>query len=441
MKYPDAFAEDIDHKINMGLERLRRFQQFSGGFSYWPYGSDISEWGTLYAGHFMIEAKKSGYHVAEDLFNNWLSYNKQQARRNNGELIYRVYRAYILALSENAVLNEMNQLKESKLNEMNNTQKWLLAASYKLAGLQDKVDEIIKNADLETENYLEFSGTYGSGLRDKAMILDALVILEKYDLADQLTRDIAKKLSATSWYSTQTIGYSLLSLGKYINVLNNQNENIKLKGTVVLPNGQQVAFDSDKSFNLEINKDFGKSLKVILNEESSVQKAFTTISWNGVPLQNTLEANSENLSVQVNWYDDQGNNINISELKQGTTFWGHFKVRNESSLKQVDEIALVQVLPSGWEIENTRLLEESTPLWAKDLKLNYEDYLDIRDDRIMWFFDVHRYQPFYNEIDFIVKLNAVTVGEFDLPGTLVEAMYNGNFKATTAGKKVKVIKP
>ena len=102
---------------------------------------------------------------------------------------------------------------------------------------------------------------------------------------------------------------------------------------------------------------------------------------------------------------------------------------------------MVQILPSGWEIENTRLLEESTPLWAQGLKINHEDYLDIRDDRIMWFFDVHRYEPLFNEMDFMVKLNAVTIGEFDLPGTLVEAMYNGSFKATKAGKKVRVIKP
>lgn len=441
MKYPEVFSEDIDQQINTGLERLRRFQQFSGGFSYWPYGSDISEWGTLYAGHFMVEAKKLGYHVVNDLYDNWLNYNKQEARRNNGDIMVRVYRVYILALSGNAVMNEMNQLKESKLKEMNNTQKWLLAASYKLAGLPEKVDEIIQNVNLETKDYAEFSGTYGSGLRDKAMILDALVVLEKYDLADQLTRDISKHISATSWYSTQTIGYSLLAMGKYINVLNNQSENIKLKGTVILTNGEKIAFDTDKTFNLEINADFGKTIQVILDGESSVKKAYTTLAWNGIPLQSNLKDQSENLNVKVNWYDDQGNDIDITELKQGTTFWGHFNVSNVSSLPQVDEIALVQILPSGWEIENTRLLEESKPLWANNLKLNYEDYVDIRDDRIMWFFDIHQYQPFFNEIDFMVKINAVTVGEFDLPGTLVEAMYNGSFKATTAGKKVKVVKP
>ncbi|NJO68802.1 MAG: hypothetical protein HC830_05540 [Bacteroidetes bacterium] len=78
------------------------------------------------------------------------------------------------------------------------------------------------------------------------------------------------------------------------------------------------------------------------------------------------------------------------------------------------------------------MLNESLPAWATSLKLNKEEYLDIRDDRVMWFFDLH------NELDFIVKLNTVTVGEFELPATITEAMYNDNFKAVKAGKTVKV---
>ena len=45
---------------------------------------------------------------------------------------------------------------------------------------------------------------------------------------------------------------------------------------------------------------------------------------------------------------------------------------------RLDELALVQVLPSGWEIENIRLLEEAVPSWMKKWNLNREEYLDIR---------------------------------------------------------------
>ena len=71
----------------------------------------------------------------------------------------------------------------------------------------------------------------------------------------------------------------------------------------------------------------------------------------------------------------------------------------------------------------------------KEWRLNAEEYLDIRDDRINWFFDLPRRGQ---SLDFAVKLNAVTQGEFSLPPTQVEAMYDRDFRARKAGGTVVV---
>ena len=47
----------------------------------------------------------------------------------------------------------------------------------------------------------------------------------------------------------------------------------------------------------------------------------------------------------------------------------------------------------------------------------------MRDDRVTYFFDITPAGPGFTR-DFVVKLNAVTVGTFTLPPTLVEGMYN-----------------
>jgi alpha-2-macroglobulin len=441
IQYPEANAQSIDENINAGIQRLRKFQLFSGGFSYWPYGDHESEWGTLYGGHFLVEAKKLGYFVEEDLYDNWLNYTAGQARNNSGDLMNRVYRVYILALAGKAELSEMNQLRESKLKELDNVQKWLLAAAYQLDGLPDKVNDIIKNAGTDTKDYAAFTETFGSGLRDKAMILDALVILKKFDKADALTRDIAKYISATTWYSTQTIGYSLVSMGKYMAELTKNQKKSMIKGTIVYPDGTKVPFSTDKTVSFAVKKGFGQNIEVLLANESTVKKAYLNLAWNGVPLKQVAVDESKNLTLTVKWYDDKGSIMDPTELKQGTTFWGHFHVKNVSAIPSVKEIALVQILPSGWEIENVRLLGESLPPWAASLVVNKEDYLDIRDDRVMWFFDLYEdHSTLHNEMDFVIKLNTVTLGEFDLPPTLAEAMYNDNFKAVKAGNKVKVVK-
>ena len=70
--------------------------------------------------------------------------------------------------------------------------------------------------------------------------------------------------------------------------------------------------------------------------------------------------------------------IDPGTLAQGTTFWGHIRVENDE--RDIEEVALTQLLPAGWEIENTRLVPEARPHWMKEWRLNAEEYLDIRDD-------------------------------------------------------------
>ena len=61
---------DIDFFINEGINKLRKFQLSSGTFSYWPGRNSPSVWGSTYAGHFLIEAKKLGYNVPNSLLQN-----------------------------------------------------------------------------------------------------------------------------------------------------------------------------------------------------------------------------------------------------------------------------------------------------------------------------------------------------------------------------------
>lgn len=444
IKYPEAYSERIDKNISAGLERLRRFQILSGAFSYWPYGTKGSGWGTLYAGHFMIEAKKLGYHTSEDLYLNWLNFSKRAAKNHSGSLMTRVYRSYILAIDGNAELSEMNALKESQLDSMNNPQKWLLAATYKLAGLPIDAEMIVSNLGTTVKDYNEFAGTYGSAIRDKAMMLEAMVILEKFDIADEITKEISSVIASNTWYSTQTIGYSLLAIGKYMNSVLDKNKKLIIKGYIEDNRGNKIPFNNEKTFDINITDGFGQPLNIFIDSETTTEKIYATLAWNGVPLKSNVKDENKNLKLSVDWFDEDGEKFDPSEIKQGTTFYGKFTVENISKLNHIDEVALVQILPSGWEIVNTRLLNESLPTWTNNFQLNRQEYLDIRDDRIMWFFDLYKYwlkKKLYRKQDFIVKISAVTIGEFDLPGTITEAMYNNHFKASKAGNRVKVTKP
>ncbi len=440
VKTSDKQAKEIDTNINAAIQRLSRFQLASGGFSYWPGAKEVNVWGTNYAGHFLFEAKQAGYTVPESMLKSWISFQKSRAQSSDDTYTERVYRLYLLALAGSPQIGPMNIIRENHMKKLSNLDMWLLGGAYKLAGSEKTALEIIRNATFNVKEYNEFGGTYGSALRDKAMMLEILIGFQDWKNVRTLFDELSFRLESEDWYSTQTSAYMLLAMGKYLRTLNgNKDEKKVMDGTITLPDGSKIPFSTeDVTFSAPIDKGFGEPVSVTFSSKTNVVMPYVTVEWSGIPVQPILPNVSENMTLSINAYNDEGKRINPTLTTQGDRFWAHISVtRTDNNNFTVENCALVQILPAGWEIENTRLSGEDTPPWAENLNLNAETYTDIRDDRIMWFFDYPRNQ---SKLDFLVKINVVTAGTFTLPSTLVEAMYNNRFRAVISGRKVVVQK-
>ena len=97
---------------------MQNFQRNDGGFSYWPGGPESDEWGSNYAGHFLLEAQERGYTVSEQMLQQWKLFERGKATAwmpttNNfyGGDLTQAYRLYLLALAKSAELGAMNRLK------------------------------------------------------------------------------------------------------------------------------------------------------------------------------------------------------------------------------------------------------------------------------------------------------------------------------------------
>ena len=428
-------AADIDERINEAILRLRHFQLPDNSFSLWPGQRQTSAWGSIYAGHFLIEARSLGYHIPDDMLQGWLRHQQTQATLTRDGLKGRVYRVYLLALAGDPALGAMNLLKENSLGSMTNVEKWLLAAAYLHAGIGRTANEIARTTGVAVEEYRELANTYGSGLRDEALILDALLAFQRRDAADSLAKEVAHSINK-GWHSTQTTSVALLALGKYVQALQGSGPPTPLTGHIRLPGGEPVPFSTETlGYQMEITSGFGGNVEVRLDSANTVERAFVALDWEGIPLRGVEQDEEGRIRLEVEWLDEDGMRIVPDTLAQGTTFWSHIRVENRSRQQVLEEVALTQLLPAGWEIENTRLSSKARPGWMKKWRLNAEEYLDIRDDRINWFFDLPRRGQ---ALDFAVKLNAVTQGTFSLPPTQVEAMYDRDFRARKAGGTVVV---
>ena len=87
------------------------------------------------------------------------------------------------------------------------------------------------------------------------------------------------------------------------------------------------------------------------------------------------------------------------------------------------------MVPSGWEIRNTRLFEAVT-----GIKESPFDYRDFRDDRVNTYFNLGKGES----KSFVMMITAAYKGEFYQPSIWCEAMYKANCYSRFPGNPVKV---
>lgn len=420
---------DIQSNVEAGIDKLKKFRTSSGGFGYWPGDDNPSDWATNYAGHFLVEAKNKGYRVPVDILYDWENYQKstankwQDSAKNSDDDLIQAYRLYTLALYGQPALGAMNRMKEKKSLEFR--AKWRLAAAYAIIGKESVAEDLIKRLPTEVKEYNATSFTYGSSLRDMAMILETLVLMNKKESGFKLLKEIADKLGNDAWYSTQTTAYSLIAISLY-GETNKTEESISAKFSF---GDQSGVIKSEKSFVL---KEIKSSKGILAIENTGKQVVYVRITSQGIPAVGK-EREAENiLSMDVVYKTKEGVIINdISKIKQGTDFIIETKITNSGALGDLEEIALTQIFPSGWEILNARL-QETENYYTYDKP----DYQDIRDDRVMTYFDL----KIGKSKVFKIMLNAAYLGEFYLPGINCEAMYNNEIFSRKAGKNTSVIK-
>lgn len=425
-------SKEITGNVNSAIAKLSENQLYDGSFPYWQ-GGDTDIWVTDYTGHFLTEAKERGYYVPEDMYKRVLSFMKKMVRDSEANLSEKVYGLYILALGENPEVSQMNLIYENYFEKLNLTSKWYLAAAYKLIGEDKLAEEIAGKLSLEVpepdEEYLRYS--YGSPLREQAVILNCYyTIFGKAD--EKLYKKIVKKIESNEWLSTQSMGYSLMTLAKMKN-----SESEKEAEGIIITDDKQISFKTEKGvYSSEIPAEI-KTVKVKTKENENL---FVNYYWEGIPVNYEGENVSENLKLERNYYDIHGNIIDPESILSGDTFWLEVKLSAEDDVKGyifVNDVAVTQILPTGWEMENIRAVGGEYPEWVQDrMNGTYVEYEDIRDDRVMWFCDFDNYNK--KAKSFFVKINGVTKGSFDFPGTKAEAMYNNSYQAYLKGFKAEV---
>ncbi|MTI22568.1 hypothetical protein E1176_16165 [Fulvivirga sp. RKSG066] len=432
----DERKKEIENNIRAAIERLRNFQNSDGGLSYWPgQYSNYSGWGTNYAGHFMIEAEASGYSLPTGFKKSWVRFQTTRANewddtRNSDYRYWRrssqntqAYRLYTLALAGSPALGAMNRMRETP--NLTSAARWRLAAAYQLAGRRQVASQIISGASIDVDEYRELGYSYGSSMRDRAMILEALVLLDDKITAKKVLDELVDQIGSRRWFSTQTVAYTLLGVAKFVGSRDDAS-----------PFGYEFTINGKKSQKADPEKPVMQhklnfSAEKVTLKNTSGQSIFVRLINEGTPMTSDQLDESNGLEMTVRYEDMSGKTIDVSRLEQGSDFIAEVTVKHPGGVRfHYEEMALTQIFPSGWEIRNLRM-DLTTSINVGDTP----EYQDIRDDRVYTYFDLYASKS----KTFRVVLNAAYLGRFYQPAVHAGAMYDDEISAYKSGQWVEVV--
>ena len=423
--------------VNEAITKVTSMQLYDGTFSYWPGGTSSNRWSTVYATHFLLEARKAGFAVSEATLKSALGAvagiarskltEDYYSRGNNQITVTRIadkstiYALYVLAIGGAPEKPVMDFYRGEK-GLLTTDTKYLLAGAYALAGDRAVYGEILPSQFSIEDAVRESGWNFDSPIRANALMLN---ILLETDLNNPNIPRLMEYLSTHYhndwWYSTQDDAFTLLAFGKAARMASAT----KVEGTVSV-GGKEYGY---KGGNQRIDiEPFGRKVTIAMKGEGRIYYSLVT---EGIRSDGAVKIEDKNLQVRRELLDRNGNPVNPGAIKQNDLIV--VRITLTSSVNDLDNIAVTDLLPGGFELENPRITEATNYAFIKNPAS--ADYMDIRDDRLNLYTAIRGGQ---RQMQFYYAVRAVTQGNFQYAPVMAEAMYNADYRSASGGGRIRV---
>lgn len=461
MKLTDITEESLDDTVQTFLKNMPNYQSANGGFSYWTSKTWISPWLTAYAADAMIKAEKEGYTIDKNSLKSALEYIRSYAESResekprfwNDEYINLSSVAYIAAvLAEGGYnSNDVKSIIDRIYPNVNNMpfygQIQLMRAMYynkydnnAFAKVRQYILNTIKE-DPNTAHYeLEemYSNLYwihSSSVRDTSVALYAL-IETGYDntVNEKVVRWLVQSRKNGRYLNTQDNVSVFAAMNMYFKKYENVNPDFKAE---FIYQGQTLMSETFGSRTQpSLTKNY--ALDEFMNDRLSnlnTKTALANIKRNGngrlyygVRLnyapRNLAVNRDAGIKVEREYHTKEGKVLDLAKdrFKQGEEYVVVVKV---TVPYERHFVAVDTPIAAGMRILNSSFDTESSEV--KDITGNQYinwwggfNHTENYNDKILLFADV------LNEGEHIYKyvVRAVTPGEYLLPATKAEEMYN-----------------
>ncbi len=465
---PDITTIETDKYIRSGIERLFSMQTAEGGFGYWPGDRTTHKWGSIYALNALTRAEQAGYELPKDRMSKAMSYLQEQLKSGNEkEYSYRAFGVYILALNKSLDKTTFDKAFDNIGSQPREAAMLVLMAG-KISNLLpvDQVKTRLRAVLEKAWSLDRFSDEFYARYREPAIsLLAATSVLP----GEEVTHRLAAKLLAGInpegiWTSTSDTSWSLIALSEYFgggktdgrpaNVSVKQNAKLVEVFTLEPGSYHTVALDP---------KEFLKNPQYALASGSDSTLLYKlALTFPRTDYAKSGYSNGFEIHKTVK-NTDSTNIIKVGDIVE-------IKLKINIKNNAPNYVVLDDPLPAGFVAINSAIKTEEAGIAKKKLKrmmmqnndgegeeggesdgefgegFGWNDYywdpygyyrftpnfFEIRNDRLLAF----RNRAWNGIYEYSYYARAVCEGEFVMPSTKIQLMYDPDVVAYTPQGKI-----
>ena len=449
-------SKDSDPLANT-FSMLQSRENDEGGFGLWASSPETAEFATVYAAHFLVEAKERGRKFPPEMLasvNEWLT---RFAATPAGTLEagrIRAYAVYLLTrqgIKPNAALSNVEQELSHRY-----PQAWpsdlaaaYLAATYRLMQRNTEADRIIRNVPWAQQKRDWGEEVYYDGLVHDAQLLYLLARHFPARLGASPPPALEAMSSAVSGNrgNSLSVAYTMLALDAYAKVAAVAG---KLGISEIAKDGKERVLVLPAGSMPKVGITEGVD-KVQFSKDGPML-AYYVVNESGFDRNPPASDIKQGIEIVREFIDVKGNPI--AQPKVGEEFLVRLRLR-ATQRDRLFQIAVVDLLPGGIEpvLELQPPADTSNagvdpafgrrptsfsrlPIGLPDKSNWTPQHIDVRDDRVVLYGDSTK-----DAATFVYRVRATNAGVFQTPPAFAEGMYNRTVAGIGSAGKLEIVKP
>lgn len=440
---PEASTRSADWRISRGIRGVERLQRPSGRFAYWSTGSaTVGPWGHAFVLDMLTAAEDAGHDVPAWVMRDGLDWldRRVQRRQNLEDLDLAMW---VLARQGRPNRRAARALLDTLPDDptgRDHERALLATASLHRAGdetVADDLRSLIEDPKTDSRTARVF-GDFYSPARHEGLVLEVAIEIfgTDHELLDELVETVADRLvdAGVGELNLHELGWSIAALGRWAEDRSRQIPQARLTAGGEEVDAESVGDDGSRSWRLHRASEYPEVRLEF--DEAPDQPVSVFRRTEGVHADASPEFGSQGINLRRQLRDRDGNPILQHSYDVGDVVYVELTASHDEGTT-LRNLALVDRIPGGFEIEDPRPEGDVRPDWFDASDEWDVDHFDVRDDRLEAFGSFREDQT----VRFVYSMRATTAGVFATPPTELVSMYQNDRWARLAGRAVRINRP